>query len=421
MFCDRPYLKEAHLPEFFNLKGPDEAIELMCERIAPVATHNAEIETAFGRVLSETLSADNPVPTFDRSSMDGYSVRASDTYGATESLPAYLEVKGEVQMGQPPHIALLPGEAAVTHTGGMLATGADAVVMIEQTELSGNNILQVFKPVAIGENVITVGDDFPPGSTIASVGTYIDENIIGALLANGVTTCSVFRRPKLAVFSAGDELVHPSERPLDGKIRDINLYTISASARASGAVVDCYPRQPDIYEKQLSVARQALEKADVLIFTSGSSVNTRDLTSQVVGSLGDPGVLIHGLTVKPGKPTVLGMAGIKPIIGLPGNPVSALTIFNVVGKPIIRKLSGMKSLRVRPSHTAVIGEDIPSLAGRTDYVRVKLYESEEGTTAKPIFGISNSISVLSNSDGYIKVPSQVSGIYAGDQVNIFSY
>ncbi len=409
------------MPEFFNLKGPDEAIELMCDRIAPVSTQTAEIETAFGSVLAETLNADNPVPAFDRSSMDGYSVRASDTHGATEALPAYLEVKGEVQMGQPPYITLSPGEAAIAHTGGMLATGADAVVMIEQTELSGSDMLQVFKPVAIGENVILAGDDFSTGSIIASSGTCIDENIIGALLANGITTCSVFRRPKLAIFSAGDELVHPSKTPSDGKIRDINLYTISASARALGTVVECFPRQPDILEKQLSVAKQALETADVLIFTSGSSVNTRDLTSQVVESLGDPGVLIHGLTVKPGKPTVLGMAGRKPIIGLPGNPVSALTIFNVVGKPIIKKLSGMKNLRVNSSDTAVIMENIPSLAGRTDYVRVRLYESEKGTTAKPIYGMSNSISVLSNSDGYIKVPSQVSGIYAGDQVNIFFY
>ena len=407
------------MTEFFNLTGPSQAVDLISDQLTTVSTERVETFQSLGRIIAETVKSNGPIPQFVRSSMDGYSVRASDTFGATEPLPAYLEVIGEIPMGASSDISIKHGEAAIAYTGGMLAQAADAVVMIEHTEVTTGKLLQVFRPVAIGENTIPVGDDFAEGSTIVENGSIIDEKLIGSLLANGITSSTVFRRPTVAVLSAGDELVHPGCDPTPGKVRDINLYTIASSVRAMGANVKLYPRQSDQFEEQLAVARNALSECDVLVFTSGSSISVRDLTSQVVNSLGEPGVLIHGLTVKPGKPTVLGLCGTKPIIGLPGNPVSAMTIFGIVARPIILRVAGLKNNRHMLSRWATLTEDVSSLTGRTDFVRVKMRESNEGITATPVFGTSNSISILSYSDGYVEIPSEVSGVYAGTQVEIF--
>ena len=407
------------MSEFFNLTSPDSASKFMISQLSVISDEIVDTEKSHGRIISRDYESSDNLPPYARSSMDGYSVRASDTYGASDSLPAYLEVIGEIPMGTLATIAIKSGESAVSHTGGMIAKNADAVVMLEQTEITENGLLEVYKPVSIGENIVPIGDDFLKGSDVVSKGQMVDAGIIGSLLTNGITNCNVYRKPVVGICSAGDELVDPSVNPQLGQVRDINLYTIAAACETLPVDIKLYPRQKDDFQQQFEVAKNSIDECDVLIFTSGSSVSSRDLTSKVVESLGEPGVLIHGLTVKPGKPTVLGLVSNKPIIGLPGNPVSALTIFDIVAKPIILGLAGLSNPFHRPIVSGNLVENVASLTGRTDYIRVKLVKKIDEVNVQPVLGMSNSISTILKSDGYIEIPPDVSGLYAGADVQVF--
>ena len=407
------------MSEFFNLTSPVEASKYMISQLAVISEETVDTKKSYGRIISRNYQSFDSLPPYTRSSMDGYSVRASDTYGASDSLPAYLEVVGEIPMGTLATISIKSGESAISHTGGMIANNADAVVMVEQTEISESGLLEVYKPVAVGENIVPIGDDFLKGRDVVSKGQMVNEGIIGSLLTNGFTDCDVYRKPIVGICSAGDELVDPVVKPKLGQVRDINLYTIAAACETLPVETKLYPRQKDDFQQQLEVAKNSISECDVLIFTSGSSVSSRDLTSKVVESLGEPGVLIHGLTVKPGKPTVLGLVSNKPIIGLPGNPVSALTIFDIVAKPIILGLAGLLDTYHRPSVSGNLVENVASLTGRTDYIRVRLYEKNNEVNVQPVLGMSNSISVILKSEGYIEIPSDVSGLYAGTKVQVF--
>ena len=410
------------MPEFFNVRPPRQAFDELLPHLAPVADiETVETKDSLGRVIARDMSCPEDLPAFPRSSMDGYSVRASDTFGASEGLPSLFEVVGDIPTGESSDIHLGIGEAAVAYTGGTLADGADAVVMIERTQPADEVSIEVLRPVAPGENVIQVAEDISCGETLFDSGHRIRPQDIGGLLALGITNVPVYRRPVVGIVSTGDELTEPSVRPPRGKIRDINTYTIAARSAQCGADHIAAGIVRDEYQPQLKAARDTLADADVLVFSAGSSLSTRDMTADVFNQLGEPGVLLHGISIRPGKPTVVGVAGGKPLFGLPGNPVSALVVFDLLAAPAIRVLSGQNEAAACPVVAAVLTKDVPSESGREDYVPVTLSTGDGRREATPVFGKSNLIFTLIKSDGIIEVPMDSGGLYAGETVDVRVY
>jgi molybdopterin molybdotransferase len=410
------------MAEFFNVLAPEEAKQLLLEH----TTHRTsrEIVPAAGsqnRVTSSPIFAPHDLPTFRRSTMDGYAVRAADTFGAASTLPANLVIVGEVEMGSSAKVSLAGGEAAIVHTGGMLPPDADAVVQIESTqkvEVGDANQLpfeiEVFGSVSVGHNTIQVGEDVREGKEILPDGHSLRAQDIGGLLALGIVDVEVYQQPKVAIIATGDELVQPDQEPVEGQIRDINSYTIGALVENHGGRPSYYGIVKDDYGALLEAASTALRDQDMLVITAGSSVSVRDLTFQVIDDLGEPGVLLHGVATRPGKPTVLGAVNGKPILGLPGNPVSAMVQFMVLGIPALHELQGAASEPLRSVVRAYIAGNIPSASGREDYVPVRLVKTGEGLSAEPVFGKSNLIYTMVNADGLLKVPINLSGYEAGE-------
>ncbi|MYA62412.1 MAG: molybdopterin molybdenumtransferase MoeA, partial [Dehalococcoidia bacterium] len=324
------------MPEFFNVRSPSQAFDDLRPHISAIT--ECEItptKSALGRVIADEIRSPEDLPSFPKSSMDGFSVRARDTFGASESLPALLEVVADIPTGSSSDVELSVAEAAVAYTGGMLAGNADAVVMIERTQPADETSIEVLRPVAPGENVVHAGEDVRAGDALFGPGHTVRPQDIGGLLALGITEIPVLRKTRVAIVSTGDELVPPEDKPPPGNIRDINTYTIAARVAQCGAEPVIIGLVPDEYEPQLQAARDGIRTADALIFSAGSSLSTRDMTADVFNQLGEPGVLLHGISIKPGKPTIVAVADGKPLFGLPGNPVSALVVFDLLVAPTI--------------------------------------------------------------------------------------
>ena len=408
--------------EFFNVVPPDEALATLLDRL-DVSVRGEVVPTAeaLGRVTAEDVVSPEDMPPYPRSTMDGYSVRARDTFGASESLPAFCDVVGEVAMGTQPQVSLSTGQAAVAYTGGMLADGADAVVMVENTQRAGDGSIEILRPVAPGENVIQVGEDSKAGETVIPEGRLIRAQDVGVLFGLGITQVSVAERPRVAIISTGDELVPPEGSPGPGQVRDINSYSVASLVEDAGGVPVHIGLVPDDYVLQRQAALDGLERGDVLIFSAGSSVSSRDMTVQVLDELGPPGVLVHGIAHKPGKPTIVALVNRKPAFGLPGNPVSAMVVFGILVRPVIQALMGQTESPVTRGVHARLTKDIRSATGREDHVQVKLIQSDDGMHADPVFGKSNLISTLVEADGVVIVPLDDGGLYAGDEVFVRLY
>ncbi len=407
------------MPKFFNVLPPDEALQMLLERLDyRVDPESVPVSEALGRVLFDNVASAEDLPAFPRSTMDGYSVRSADTFGATEGLPAYLDVVGAVPMGTASTVSLSTGEAATAFTGGMLAENADAVVMVENTQSAGNSSIEVLRPVAPGENVAQAGEDVRAGDAVLRAGQVIRPQDIGGLLAVGTTEVRVARRPLVAIVSTGDELVQPGEVPGPGRIRDINSYTISALVQRAAGQPQRIGLIPDDLSLQQEAARRGLDECDMLIFSAGSSVSSRDLTAEVVGGLGAPGILAHGISFKPGKPTIVALVDGKPVFGLPGNPVSAAVVFDMLVRPAIFWIAGCVEPPPLPSVAATLSRDVPSVSGRQDIVQVRLERLDKKLVAEPVFGGSGLIFTLVQADGAITVPLDKGGLYAGEQVSV---
>ena len=408
--------------EFFNVVPPDEALATLLDRLdVSVRAEVVPTAEALGRVTAEDVVSPEDMPPYPRSTMDGYSVRARDTFGASESLPAFCDVVGEVVMGSQPQVSLATGQAAVAYTGGMLAEGADAVVMVENTQRAGDGSIEILRPVAPGENVIQVGEDARAGETVIPKGRLIRAQDVGVLFGLGITQVSVAERPKVAIVSTGDELVPPDHTPGPGQVRDINSYSVASLVEDTGGVPVHIGLVPDDYDAQRQAALDGLERGDVLVFSAGSSVSNRDMTARVLDELGPPGVLVHGIAHKPGKPTIVALVNGKPAFGLPGNPVSAMVVFGILVRPVIQTLMGRTESPVTRGVHARLTKDIRSATGREDHVQVKLVESDDGMLADPVFGKSNLISTLVEADGVVIVPLDDGGLYAGDEVFVRLY
>ncbi len=406
------------MTEFFNVLAPADAFEVLRKHLRPLDAEAVDTASALGRVTAQEVRSPEPLPAFPRSTMDGYSVRAADTFGATEGMPAYLEMVGQVPMGQPASVSVSTGQAAVAYTGGMLADGADAVVMVEQTQKIDDTTIEVMRPVAPGENVVQVGEDVREGDLVLPAGHLLRPQDIGGLLALGIDRVSVSRRPRVAIVSTGDELVPPGDAVGPGQIRDINTFTLTGLIQEAGGTPLPSGLIRDNFEEQQSAAIEALRCSDVLVFSAGSSLSNRDMTAKVLGSLGEPGILVHGISIRPGKPTIVAMLDGKPAIGLPGNPVSAMVVFDLLVRPTILALSGMPSPTEPPTTQARLLQNVASVAGREDYVPVRLVRENDELCAEPVLGKSNLIFTLIRSQGIVRVPLDSGGLYEGETVSV---
>ena len=408
-------------PEFFNVQPVGDALETLFAHWTPQpCTDHIDPRQALGCVLVEEVRSPIDLPQFRRSTVDGYAVWAADTYGASPALPAYVTVVGQVAMGEQAAVKMEAGQAAGIHTGGMLPDGADAVVMIERTQRLNEHEIEVLNPVAPGENVIQVGEDVGQGDVILAAGHHLRPQDIGGLLAVGIVSVVAAARPRIGILSCGDEIIPPDETPAPGQIRDINAHTLSALVEAAGGEPVLLGIARDTLEDTLQLAQQGVDENDVLVITAGSSVSSRDLTREVVNRLGAPGVLQHGLAVRPGKPTILAVCDHKPVIGLPGNPVSALLVARQIVLPIIQWLVG-ETPRPQATIRATLTANIASTTGRDDSVPVRLIKQDGAWLAEPVFGKSNLIYTLVNADGLVQVPLNSNGLKAGTVVEVIGF
>jgi molybdopterin molybdotransferase len=404
--------------EFFTTRTVAEALAGF-RPARRTGTETVWLREALRRVPGEPITAPHPLPGFARSTVDGYAVRAADTYGVSEGLPGYLAVAGAVLMGTEPTTAVTPGTAVIMPTGGALPPGADAVVMIEYTAETMPGTIEVVRPVAPGEGVVRADEDAKPGEVIIGGGRPLRPQDLGMLAAAGVTAVTVRKKPVVTIFSTGDEVV-PADTPQlkPGQVRDATAAALAALvADAGGEPVfgGIVPDDPGALEKAL---RGALPASDVLVISAGSSVGVRDETANAVARLGEPGIWCHGLAIKPGKPTLLAECAEVPVIGLPGNPRSALVVFRLIGMPVVRLVGGCESSPPQPSARARLSRDLASAAGRLDVVQVRI--SEDGV-ATPVFGLSALLSVLTAADGYIVIPDEATGLAAGSVVEVILY
>ena len=410
------------MPEFLTLLPPGDALALMMKHLPDASIDLESVPTAraLGRITARGILSTEALPAFSRSTVDGYAVRAGDTFGASDSLPAYLALAGEVPMGSAPGFTLQPGQAGLIHTGGMLPGGANAVVMLEHTQMVNSSEIEVMRAAAPGENVLHAGEDVQAGQEILPAGTRLGPAEIGGLMALGVLEVPAAARPRVGILSSGDEVVPADQLPAPGQVRDVNSHTLAALVEAHGGLACSYGILPDRAEALRGALSTALMECSMVVITAGSSASSRDLTAETISAAGEPGVLVHGVNVKPGKPTILGVCGGKAVIGLPGNPVSALVIAGLFVIPVLERLLGLPAGKPRPGLAARLAVNLPSQAGREDYLPVKLVADPAGGgwRAEPIFYKSNLIFTLARADGLLRIPADANGLAAGEMVEI---
>lgn len=404
---------------FYNVKSVEETLQIIGREVGGITeSERRPLAKARGYVLSNDLLSPENVPGFTRSTVDGYAVRARDTYGSSETSPQFLQVVGEVHMGEEVKRPLAAGEAMYIPTGGMLPPDSDSVIMIEYCEdLSG--MLNTYRQVAPGENVIRLGEDVRQGDTLLAKGTRLRPQELGILASVGLTEVDVFRKIRVGYLSSGDEIVpYQKERLNVGEVRDMNEITVSSFIEEWGGEVLLGGIVKDDFESFRQKAEELFAEVDFLILSGGSSVGAKDYTTEVIQSLGDPGVLVHGVSVKPGKPTIFSMANGKPVLGLPGHPASAVVIFLLFGRAIMSKRQG-ESEKILPRRIqARISQNIPSSPGRADYIRVRLKRENDEWWAHPVLGKSGLLSTLVQSDGLLEIESPKEGVQRGEWVPV---
>jgi len=408
---------------FRKLLSFDEAKQLLKQTFSskPLGTEQISISNAHNRVLAEDIVAPTNIPPFNRSTADGYAVKAADTFGASEDKPVSLRFCGHVAIGEAPSVVVENGLAAEIVTGAPLPNGADSVVMVEQTNRQGNNVL-VHRPVSIGENMMTAGSDIRKNEQVLKKGQVLGSREIGVLAAIGLTEVCVYRRPKVAVLSTGAEVMAPGEPLPPGKIYDINAHTLSAAVLEAGGEPINLGIIPDKKDKLTKALKTALGSADAVITSGGVSVGPKDFTPQVVDSLGKPGVIISGVAVKPGKPLTIAVADGKPIFSLPGNPTSALLMFNLFVHPILVKLAARPE-EALPKLKAVTAQKMFPARGRRTFVMVNLtYDKTGKLLVTPVpTGLSGAITTLAKADGFVEISEKQQFIDVGTEIDVYLF
>ncbi len=399
-----------------NVKTPEEVLDIIKKEFAPLADQEETVSLAdaLGRVLAQDIAAEEYVPDFHRSTVDGFAVRASDTFGCSDAIPAILTQRGEVLMGEGADIALRMGDCAAVPTGGAVPMGADAMVMVEYSEDYGDGTIGISKAVAPGTNMIFRGDDVHPGKVILKKGRVLRTQDIGALAAIGRVKVPVARKLRVGVLSTGDELVPPQAHPGAGQVRDVNSPMLEAMLSQFGIQAISYGIVPDEEQLLCETLAKAVSECDAVLLSGGSSVGVKDAACRIMASMGD--ILLHGIAIKPGKPTILGKAGVKPLVGLPGHPVAAYFITKLFVLPLLGQLMG----REGKTYTvpAKITESISANHGRAQYHCCRLEYREDGLWAHPIRGKSGLITTLAGADGYFCIQRDCEGLPEGAAVQV---
>ncbi len=406
------------MKEFFKVKTIDQALEYATQ-FPHMASEKVSLTDSVGRILAEDIKSDIDLPDFSRSIMDGYAVRGSSTFGAGEGNPAYLHITGTVSMGNKPDFSVGIGEAVRISTGGMLPTDADSVVMVEHTEEIDDTNIEVYRSVAPGQNMVEVGEDIKKGEVILRYGGKIRPQEAGMLAALGKQTVVVYKKPLIGIISTGDEVVAVDESPGMGQIRDVNTYTLSGLIQEIGATPIPFGIVRDDYEALLAKSTQALAQCDMVLVSGGSSVGARDFTIDVITALENSEILFHGISISPGKPTILAKVQNKAFWGLPGHVVSAMVVFSRIVKPFIEHVNGRADVyRKKIRLTAKLSRNLASAQGRVEFIRIRLRQKEGVLWAEPILGKSGLISTMVKADGLIEIGMNTEGIDKGTEVEV---
>jgi molybdopterin molybdotransferase len=400
----------------------DEALHLLLDQnLKELSTELISIEDAYTRVLSKDIVSPEDLPGFNRSTMDGYAVNSADTFGSSDTIPVYLQVKGQVLMGEKPDIVLKRGETCQIPTGGMLPVGADAVVMFEYTNIIDDEMVELMKSVSPNENVILADEDVKKGETVLLSGHRLRPQDIGALTGLGVLEVNVYRKLSVAIIGTGDEVVPPDKPLSPGEVRDINSYNLAGLIRGLNAVPLKKGIVEDDFGRLKNVVKEAVAESDIVLITGGSSVGVKDYTSRVIDELGSPGVLFHGVAMKPGKPLIGGIVDGVPIFGLPGHPAAITVSFETFIEPLILKMSGEKTDPHIPSRRtvrALFSRNLSSSVGREEHVRVAVEKKNGAIWAEPVLGKSGLVRTLVKADGIVIIPMNKSGVYEGEEVEV---
>ena len=402
-----------------------QAQDILLDHLAgiKVATESIALTEAFDRILAEPVTSPVNLPTEPRSTMDGFAVRAADTFGASQSMPCYLNITGEVKMGEAPQGKVQQGCCYKIPTGGLLPLGADGVVMLEQSVPVDDTLIEIVKGVGSGTNIIAKGEDIGLGEEALPAGRLLRPQDIGLLAGLGIGEVTVRKKVRVGILATGDEIIAHTEVPGPGQIRNINSPALAGQVLRAGGVYTDYPVVSDRLEIFLPALQLAARENDIVLFSGGSSVGVRDLGEQVIEALGPPGILVHGVTLKPGKPVLIGMSNKTPIFGLPGHPVSAMVCFDFFVRPAMQSLSGeLKTPKLPiPWVMARLTRNINSAPSRRDVVRVKLFQEDGAWNAAPILGKSGSISTLSRADGYFLIEEDSQGVTENTTIKVYLY
>jgi len=392
--------------------GLEEACAIVKKRFAQFVyeTETIELHEAAGRTIANEVIAHEGVPPFDRSTVDGFAVVASDTFGCSDALPALLALAGEIEMGAAPSMACTPGACVRIPTGGQVPNGADAVVMLEYCEEYGDGTIGIARPVAPGENIVFENDDVKPGEILIDANTALLPHHIGTLASLGYTTCEARKKPLVGIISTGDEIVPVETTPVASQMRDVNAPMLEAAVESCGARVTRYPIVPDSFDALYAQVSEALATCDMVLVSGGSSAGQKDNTARVLSSLG--AMLFHGIAVKPGKPTLCADAEGKPIFGLPGHPVAAYFMFLELVAPLLAPNGQWACVQAQLSTGA------PSNHGRSEFVAARIRRDEGLAIATPVRGKSGLISQLSGADGFFVIPRNCEGLAAGAEVEV---
>ncbi len=402
--------------EFFNVLDLP-AVLAMKGQFSPVFTETVELSQALDRTLSEDITAPGNIPGFDRSTMDGFAVQAASTYGATESNPAYLEVVGAVQMGIAPKTTVGPGQAMHIATGGMLPPGADSVPMVEHSDAIDETTIEAHRSLAPGQNMVAGDEDVAAGQGLLSKGRCLRSQEIGLLAATGCSQVNVFRRPTVGIISTGDEVVPMEVDPAPGQIRDMNTHTLAALVQHTGAIPIHYGIVGDHHDDLKKICQTALDDCDTVLVSGGSSIGMRDLTVQVLETLDQSRILVHGISIRPGKPTILAKCGDKAFWGLPGHVTSAMVVFMVVVRPFLEHIGG-RLPKADVQITARLSRNLASVQGRIDFIRVRLRRENGEQIADPVLGQSGLIHTMVEADGLVAIDMNSEGLDQGAQVEV---
>jgi len=405
---------------FRKLRSLDEAKEILKQNFTPkpVGVEQVPLSLAHNRVLAEDVVAPIDVPPFSRSTVDGYAVKAMDTFGAEEDQPIALKLCGNVRVGETPTITVEKGTAVEIVTGAPLPKGADAVVMLEYVVQKDNTIF-THRSVSKGENVMKAGSDIYKDEVILKKGQALSAREIGVLAALGFAQVNVYKRPKVAIISTGAEIVEPGKPLSPGKIYDINAHTISAAVTECGGEPISLEIVPDETSQLKATLEKALDSADIIVTSGGVSVGPTDIVPKVLNTLGKPGVIVSGMAVKPGKPSTIAIVDGKPVFSLPGHPTSSLLIFHILARPVILGMTG------RHEETPIMVKAVASAKmfparGRRTFVMVSLSRDKSGgLVASPVaLGLSGAITTLAKADGFVEIMERQQFINAGDEVTV---